>query len=124
VALGRRLLAAIELDPRGFVAPGYAYTRALRGALADQFEWFADLRRVYTRAGPLNAPALCLGSSTALKRQFSPAIVQAIARTSGAELMRIDIHPADFDLPAHIRALASLLERAEGREAVTYDQLV
>lgn len=37
---------------------------------------------------------------------------------------RLDVHPADFDLPAHVEAIESLLELAGGREAVTYDQLV
>ena len=37
--------------------------------------------------------------------------------------MRIDVHPADFELPAHVAALDSLLELAEGRDAVTYDEL-
>ncbi len=69
--------------------------------------------------------ALCLGSSTTLKRQLSPAIVKAIAKTSSAgRLMRIDIHPADFDFLLHVAALESLLELARGREAVTYDELL
>ena len=38
--------------------------------------------------------------------------------------MRIDIHPADFDLPGHVATLESLLDRADGRDVVTYDELV
>jgi hypothetical protein len=38
--------------------------------------------------------------------------------------MRVDIHPADFSLPGHVATLESLLERASGREAVTYDELL
>ena len=124
VLIGRRLLREIELDPRGFVAPGYAYTRDLRGVLADCFEWFADVRCVQTRSrGSLNAPALCLGSSTPLKRAVSPAVVRAAARLPG-RVMRVDIHPADFDLPRHIATLQSLLDLACGRDAVTYDELL
>jgi predicted deacetylase len=124
VQTGRRLLADIELDPRGFVAPGYAYTRALRDVLADCFDWFADLRSIYARTGVvIRSPALCLGSSTAVKRRFSPAVVQAVAgRRRG--LMRVDIHPADFSLPGHVATLEQLLARASGREAVTYDELL
>jgi len=51
VDTGRRLLREIELDPRGFVAPGYAYTRALRRLLAESFEWFADLSSIRTSSG-------------------------------------------------------------------------
>jgi hypothetical protein len=37
--------------------------------------------------------------------------------------MRIDVHPADFDHPAHMATLEELLARARGRTAVTYDEL-
>jgi predicted deacetylase len=124
VRAGKRLLNEIELDPRGFVAPGYAYTRALRGVLADSFEWFADTRRIRIRSsGDVKSRALCLGSSTALKRKLSPTFVRAAAR-SVARVMRIDIHPADFELPGHVAALEVLLTAADGRRVVTYDELL
>ena len=123
VQTGLRLLKEIELDPRGFVAPGYAYTRALRGVLGAQFDWFAEIGCVRTPSHRLRAPALCLGSSTPLKRTLSPPLIRVAGRTSGP-LMRIDIHPADFDLPGHVATLESLLDRADGRDVVTYDELV
>ncbi len=123
VETGLRLLNEIELDPRGFVAPGYAYTRALRGVLNAQFDWFAELRCVRTPSNRLRAPALCLGSSTPLKRKLSPPLVRAAGRAPGP-VMRIDVHPADFDLPGHVATLESLLDRAAGRDVVTYDELV
>ena len=122
VLTGRRLLNDIELDPRGFVAPGYAYTRALRGVLADSFEWFADTRRIQTSSREIKSRALCLGSSTALKRRLSPPFVRTAARKLGP-VMRIDVHPADFDLPGHVATLESLLACAHGRDVVTYDEL-
>jgi uncharacterized protein len=124
VRVGRRLLEEIELDPRGFVAPGYAYTRALRQVLAESYEWFADVRGVWTRSrGKVPAVALCLGSSTRLKRALSPALVTAAGRRAGS-VMRVDIHPADFDLPRHIATLEGMLERARERSSVTYDELL
>jgi predicted deacetylase len=124
VDCGRRLLQDIELDPRGFVAPGYAYTNALRAVLGESFEWFADLRGVCSGAGrELRSPALCLGTSTVLKRTLSPTIVRATARRN-RELMRVDVHPADFDHPRHVATLEALLRRACDHEAVTYDQLL
>ncbi len=122
VLTGRRLLKEIELDPRGFVAPGYAYTRALRGVLNGEFE-FAELGCVRTGSQQLRAPALCLGSSTPLKRRLSSPLIRAAGRSAGA-VMRIDVHPADFDLPGHVATLESLLDRADGREVITYDELV
>lgn len=124
VVTGRRLLKEIELDPRGFVAPGYAYTRNLRRLLADTFEWFADIRRIHTRSSvSVNAPALCLGTSTPLKRKLSPALVRAAGRTP-RHVMRLDIHPADFDHRGHIETLETLLAKATPRRAVTYDELL
>jgi predicted deacetylase len=124
VETGRRLLRDIELDPRGFVAPAYAYTRALRGILADSHEWFADLRAVHSQGGDVHARALCLGSSTMLKRTLSPRFIRAAAKGAG-EVMRVDIHPADFDQPSHVATLEQILDqaRAQGRTAVTYDNL-
>ncbi len=124
VDTGRRLLREIELDPRGFVAPGYAYTRVLRGVLESSFDWFADLRCVRTGSGAvLRSPALCLGTSTPLKRAFSPTAVRAAGRWAG-QLMRLDIHPRDFEHPGHVAALERLLARAAGRDVVTYDELL
>jgi predicted deacetylase len=124
VVTGRRLLREIELDPRGFVAPGYAYTRALRGLLTESFEWFADLTSIRMRAGrDVRSRALCLGSSTAIKRAVSPPLVRVAARAPGA-VMRVDVHPADFDHRAHVATLEKLLGRANGRSAVTYDELL
>jgi predicted deacetylase len=124
VQAGRRLLRDVELDPRGFVAPGYAYTRSLRQILRDSFDWFADLRAIFCAdAARLRSPALCLGTSTALKRRLSPAVVRATARRC-SPVMRLDIHPADFDLPSHVSTIEALLEQAAGRPSVTYDQLL
>ena len=124
VEMGLRLLRDAELEPAGFVAPGYAYTRALRDVLSGpSYDWFADLHGVDTRCrGRIRARALCLGSSTPLKRALSPTVVRAGARGRG-RLMRLDVHPADFDLPHHVAAIERVLERAEGRRAVTYDEL-
>jgi predicted deacetylase len=124
VEVGRRLLQEVELDPRGFVAPGYAYTPALRSVLRESFDWFADLRSVRTRDdGRVQANALCLGNSTPAKRVFSPVVVRAAARATGKRVLRVDIHPADFQRPRHVATLEWLLELARGREAVTYDEL-
>jgi predicted deacetylase len=123
VAVGLTLLRELELDPHGFVAPGYAYTRALRRTLHGSFQWFADLRGVVTRSdGRIGATALCLGSSTPLKRAVSPVVVRAAASVR-SPLMRIDVHPADFDRPGHVATLEALLELARERRTITYDAI-
>lgn len=124
VEVGRQLLEEAELEARGFVAPGYAYTRALRAVLSTSFDWFADLHAVRTRSGDrVAAHALCLGNSTPLKRALSPTVVRLLAHRTGPGLVRVDIHPADFANPSHVATLSRLLELAAGRHAITYDDL-
>jgi predicted deacetylase len=117
---GRSVMEIAGVPPRGFVAPGYAYTGALREHLQDRFDWWATLFGVRPRAGV--APALCLGTSTAFKRATSPALLRAGAALSG-RLLRIDLHPADFEHPSHVHAVEAVLRRAHKRTAVTYDDL-
>ena len=124
VEAGRRVLRLAGIEPRGFVAPAYAYTPALHDALRRSFDWWASLRAVHRRAAayPLAAHALTLGTSGTIRRAASPALVRMRARLGG-ELLRLDLHPADFDHGGHVRALERVLVRAHGRRSVTYDEL-
>jgi predicted deacetylase len=120
---GRAILLEAGVEPRGFVAPGYAYTRSLRTALAARYAWWADLVAVRTPQRSRYSPALCLGASSAFKRASSPAVVRGLAAVGGS-VMRIDVHPSDIDQARSRNALERLLERAAGRTAVAYDELV
>jgi predicted deacetylase len=124
VDAGRRVLRLAGVQPRGFVAPAYAYTDALRETLAASFDWWASLVHVHVAGRPTVAPALTLGTSTAVKRLTSPWLVRAGALGAG-RLLRLDLHPADLDHPRHIGAVEGVLKRARRhvREAVTYDDL-
>jgi predicted deacetylase len=123
VRAGRAILAGAGIEPRGFVAPGFAYTAALRRELAAEgFEWWASYLRVHRRDRcALTAPARCLGTSGRLKRALSPLGVRMGLPSS---LLRIEVHPQDFDHPRHVRALERLLHRSRRRAAVTYDELL
>jgi uncharacterized protein len=123
VDAGRAVMGSAGLGGRGFVAPAYLYTPALRTALATRFDWWADRWAVHTRHARLRAPALCLGTSTELRRRTSPALVRALARLAESGPLRLDVHPADFDRPRHVTALERVLDRARGRESVTYAAL-
>jgi predicted deacetylase len=123
VDAGRAVLGAAGLGARGFVAPAYLYTPALRAALPARFDWWADRWTVNTPHGRLRAPALCLGSSTELRRRSSPTFVRALARVVRAGPLRLDVHPVDFDRPKHVAALERVLDQAAGRECVTYERL-
>jgi predicted deacetylase len=124
VRAGRELLADAGFHPRGFVAPGYAYTPPLREWLAAEFDWYADLMRFFARGGKVQtAPAYCLGTSGFVRRPLSPITARAFASFS-RDLVRIDIHPEDFDHRSHKRALAGVLERTSELPAVLYDEIV
>ena len=111
---GRRLLALAGVAPRGFVAPGYAYTPVLRREVASGYDWWATVMRLVGRERDTLAPALSL--------RRSALGVRARSLTAG-RVLRLDLHPADFDRPRRVLALESVLRGASGRRAVTYDEL-
>lgn len=119
---GRRVLKLAGLEPRGFVAPAYAYTPQLRDALAKRFAWWAGLLRLHGDSGDRLAPAIGMGSSDAIVRATSPWVLRACARLAGSTL-RLDIHPRDLDHPRHMLALESVLRGARGRRPATLDEL-
>ena len=51
VDAGWRLMKLAGIEPRGFVAPGYAYTPALKRTLGERFHWWAALLGLH-RAHP------------------------------------------------------------------------
>jgi predicted deacetylase len=122
VETGRAMLARAGLRPRGFVAPAYLYTRALRRELVPRFDWWADLWAVRTAGRDLATPALTLGTSSTLRRVTSPALLRARAAHAGA-VLRLDVHPSDFDHASHVAVIEQVLARPAGRAAVTYDEL-
>jgi predicted deacetylase len=136
VEAGWRVLKLAGVEPDGFVAPAYAYTRALRstltapGTLSVRFRWWAGLLRLHRAltgqgAGSrqLLAPAWDLGSEGRLRRALAPSLIRAGSLLQG-DTLRLDLHPADLERPRHMLALERVLSRAGGRRmAITYDEL-
>jgi predicted deacetylase len=147
VDAGRRVLKLAGIEPRGFVAPGYAYTPALRQTLAERFHWWSALLGLHRAqpSGPqitvgnevgssrrerratarrdLLSPPIALSNAGRLRNALSPALLRAGALMSGSTL-RLDLHPSDLDDPNHMLALEWVLRRsASTREAVTYEEL-
>jgi predicted deacetylase len=124
------VLKLAGIEPDGFVAPAYAYTRALRGELRSRFRWWADLLRVHRtqassreRPRPPLAPALSLATEGPFARSLSPALLRVGARLPTSTL-RVDLHPADLRHPRHMMALERVLARnGTRRVAVTYREL-
>jgi predicted deacetylase len=113
IAAGRRVLELAGIAPRGYVAPGYAYGPEPRRELAHRFEWWATLLRLERCDRSRVAPVLSL--------RHSALGIRAGALVAGG-LLRLDLHPADFDRPRRVLALESVLS-ASRRTAVGYDDV-
>jgi hypothetical protein len=124
---GRRVLKLAGIEPRGFVAPGYAYTQALHETIATRFCWWAGRWRLYGTAiaggRPISAPAIGLAATGPLRRSLGHGLLWATAMLNGS-VLRVDLHPADLAFPSRMLALERVLSRAAPRRvAVTYEQL-
>jgi uncharacterized protein len=133
VEAGWRVLKLAGVEPDGFVAPAYVYTRALRttlaarGTLSMGFRWWAGLLRLHsarrTEPRQLLAPAWDLGGEGAMRRALSPSLIRAGGLFQG-EHLRLDLHPSDLERPRHMMALERVLSRAGSRRtAITYNEL-
>jgi hypothetical protein len=135
VEAGWRLMKLAGIEPDGFVAPGYAYTPALHGALRTRFGWWASLLGLHGALrdehnsggqGPSWrrwAPAWSLGTGGVLERALTPTAIGAGARLAGSAL-RVDLHPSDLEYDRHRLALEGVLSNAaRHRTPVTYDEL-
>jgi hypothetical protein len=129
VEAGWRVLKLAGVEPRGFVAPAYAYTQALREALMSRFDWWAELLRVRRglpadgAAQPLLSPPIKLAAGGAINRLLSPGLLRIGALAAGSTL-RVDVHPSDLDHTHHMLALERVLQSSRRRTAVTYEDLV
>jgi predicted deacetylase len=123
---GRRVLKLAGIEPRGFVAPAYAYTPALREMLATRFRWWAGswgLHAAGTPASVLAAPAIGLASDTLARRALSTGLLRAVTVLAG-DTLRLDLHPSDLARPSHMLTLDWVLRRSvANRRPVTYDEL-
>jgi predicted deacetylase len=124
LAYGRKLLGMAGLQARGFVAPAYAGTPALRHELTANYDWWATALRVRSLVGVGTgvAPIIGFDHGSRLRRAASASFVRAAGRLNPRSL-RLDLHPADFDRPRDVLAIEALLRRAADRAAVTYDDL-
>jgi Uncharacterized protein conserved in bacteria (DUF2334) len=124
---GRRILKLAGIEPRGFVAPAYAYTPQLRESLRTRFQWWAGAWAVHpTRHGApaqLCAPPIGFAANGPLRRAASPSLLRVAGYFAGSN-MRIDVHPLDVASPGHMLALERVICRATPRRTcVTYDDL-
>jgi predicted deacetylase len=81
VDAGWRLMKLAGIEPRGFVAPGYAYTPALRRTLGERFHWWAALLGLH-RAQPSCASYAALDAREASARGESAVSESAVSESA------------------------------------------
>ena len=120
VPAGRRVLKLAGIQPRGFVAPGYAYTtRCARRSRRPSTGGRALAAAPRRRARRL-APALALGTS-ALKRLELAGVVRAGARCRATSCGSTSTRPTSTTRATWARSRRS--SRRAAAAAVTYDEL-
>jgi predicted deacetylase len=124
---GRRVLKLAGIEPRGFIAPAYAYTPQLRESLRTRFAWWAGPWALHmTRLGApsrLCGPPIGSAASGYLRRAASPVLMRAASRFAGP-VLRVEVHPRDLSSASHMLALEQVIARAvRTRACVTYDDL-
>jgi hypothetical protein len=124
---GRRILKLAGIEPRGFIAPAYAYTPALRESLQTRFAWWAGAWGLHpTGAGATRqifVPPIGIAAAGPLRRAMSPSLARLGGRLAGRTLC-IDLHPLDVASAGHMLALEDVIRRARpGRTCLTYDDL-
>lgn len=122
---GRRILADAGIVAHGFVAPGFAYTRALHEALRSRYAWWATAEALHrsTAPRPLRSAALGRGAVDPLRRAASPFLVRTASRVAGGRPVRLELRPGDVDHPRSIAAAQAVLRRHAHRRALTCGQL-
>ncbi len=120
--------ACIGRGPDGFVAPAWLFNENLipelnaKGVLVTE-----DQRRIYRcdSGRSLSSPVVTWATRTPLRKYGSLAVCPILARLwSKAPILRIAMHPFDFDHPATVASIRSVLQYAlRDREQVFSEHL-
>lgn len=120
--------ACLGFDPAGFVAPAWLFNAHLPGILRDMgFRHTEDQRRLYRvdTGASLESPVITWATRTPLRKYGSlvvcPLLLRLWSRTS---VLRVAMHPFDFDHPETIAGVRAVLGRALlGREQACVEDL-
>jgi uncharacterized protein len=108
--------ACLDRDPVGFVAPAWLFNAALPGVLREQgFLFTEDQRRMYRvdTGARLDSPVITWATRTWLRKYGSLAVCPLLLRLwSAAPVLRIAMHPFDFDHPETVAGIRRVLARA------------
>jgi predicted deacetylase len=107
--------ACLGEEPLGFVAPAWLFNAALPGVLKEMgFRYTEDHRRLYRvdTGSELASPVITWATRTWLRKYGSLLVCPALARWwSRAPVLRVAMHPFDFDHPETVANIKSVLRR-------------
>lgn len=117
LSAGRRILHLADLEPDGFVAPGYGYTEALHQSLAARFKWWISESRLHTPMTGARGMAIPRAVSANNIRRWSARAAQE------APLLRVDLRPSDLDDRSAVKSFERLFDRACDRRTVSFGEI-
>ncbi len=114
--------------PDTFVAPAWLFKKNLLSCLKEQnFKYTEDHRNIYflEQEEKIFAPVITWATRTSLKRTFSLLGCPVLSRIySGSRIIRIAVHPTDFDYPKIMRSLRKVIKASlSRRETLLYREL-
>ncbi len=120
--------ACLGTDPIGFVAPAWLFNAELPPVLKEMgFRFTEDHRRLYRldTGASLASPVITWATRTRARKYGSLIICPALARLwSHAPVLRVAMHPFDFDHPVTVANIKSVLRRVmAGREQTFCSEL-
>jgi uncharacterized protein len=121
--------ACLRNDPTIFVAPRWQLDQRLWPLLAELgFEWSEDKRgiRHLPSGARIAAPVITWATRTPLRKLASIVGTPVLAAWwRGRPVLRIAVHPFDFDEPATVRSIEGVVRGAIGRRRqVGFDELL
>ncbi len=117
LSAGRRILHLADLEPEGFVAPGYGYTAALHQSLATRFKWWISESRLHTPLTGARGVAMPRAVSAKNISRWSARAAQE------APLLRVDLRPSDLDDSRAVNSFERLFDRACERRTVSFGEI-
>ena len=121
--------ACLGVDPAGFVAPAWLFNGALMPSLCQRgFAWTEDHWRIYDlrRHTTIDAPVLTWASRTRARQWGSIWLVsRLLQRWDHAPILRVAVHPCDFDYPSVVEAIGKAIVSAlRDRRLDTYEHVL
>jgi uncharacterized protein len=111
-------------DPAGFVAPAWLFNAELPGVLKAQgFRFTEDQRRMYRvdTGARLDSPVITWATRTPLRKYGSLLVCPLLLRLwARVPVLRVAMHPFDFDHPETVASIRAVLARAMRERAQAF----